>query len=81
MVSNHVALGGDDGANTIPLRAVRDERGVALGAPPDSDVGRRFPYGCFRIDLVRGTTIESLGGDELLFADGRSRGRSPSWCS
>ena len=73
LVSSHVALGGDDGANAVPLRAVRDERGVALGAPPDSDVGRRFPYGCFRIDPVRGTAIEALGGDELLFADGRGR--------
>jgi 1,2-beta-oligoglucan phosphorylase len=73
LVSSHVALGGDDGADAVPLRAARDERGVALGAPPDSDVGRRFPYGCFRIDPVRGTAIEALGGDELLFADGRSR--------
>ncbi len=73
LVSSHVALGGDDGADAVPLRAVRDERGVALGAPPDSDVGRRFPYGCFRIDPVRGTAIEALGGDELLFADGRGR--------
>ena len=73
LVSSHVALGGDDGADAVPLRAVRDERGIALGAPPDSDVGQRFPYGCFRIDPVRGTAIEALGGDELLFADGRSR--------
>ncbi len=73
LVSNHVALGGDDGADALPPRAVRDERGIALGAPPDSDVGRRFPYGCFRIDFVHGTAIDALGGDELLFADGRSR--------
>ncbi len=73
LVSSHVALGGDDGADAAALRVVRDQRGVALGAPPDSDVGRRFPYGCFRIDPVRGTVIEALGGDELLFADGRSR--------
>ena len=72
LVSSHVALDGDDGADAVPLRAARDERGVALGAPPDSDVGRRFPDGCFRIDPVRGTAIEALGGDELLFADGRS---------
>ena len=52
---------------------MRDDRGVALGAAPDSDVGRRFPYGCFRMDPARGTAIEALGGDELLFADGRSR--------
>jgi cellobiose phosphorylase len=73
LVSHHVALGGDDGADAILPRAVRDDRGIALVAPPDSDVGRRFPYGCFRIDPMHGTTLDALGGDELLFADGRSR--------
>jgi cellobiose phosphorylase len=40
---------------------------------PASDVGRRFPAGSFRIDPDRGTSIERVGGDELLFADGQSR--------
>ncbi len=75
LVSSHVALGGDDGADAVPLRAVRDARGIALGAPLDSDVGRRFPFGCFRLDPALGTAIEALGGDELLFADGRGRGQ------
>jgi cellobiose phosphorylase len=73
LVSNHVAVGGDDGEIAVPLRVTRDARGVAIGFPPDCDLGRRFPDGCFRIDPARGTTIEQVGGDELLFADGASR--------
>jgi cellobiose phosphorylase len=75
LVSSHVALGGDDGADAVPLRIDRDGDGVALAAPADTDVGRRFPSGCFRIAPARDTRIERIGGDELLFADGRSRGQ------
>ena len=46
----------------------------SVALPPDSDLGRRFPDGCFRIAPAPGTALESVGGDELLFADGRSRG-------
>jgi cellobiose phosphorylase len=73
LVSNHVAVGGDDGEIAVPLRVARDARGVAIGFPPDCDLGRRFPDGCFRIDPARGTTLEQVGGDDLLFADGASR--------
>ncbi len=73
LVSSHIAVGGDDGTGAVPLRVARDERGIAIGMPPDTDLGRRFPDGCFRIDPARGTTIEQVGGDEILFADGGSR--------
>ncbi len=73
LVSSHVALGGDDGADPIPVRFARDANGIVLHAPPDSDVGRRFPGRGFRIDPLAGTVVEQVGGDELLFADGRSR--------
>ena len=81
LVSNHVALNGDDGSDAVPARWMRDEQGRRSSrCLPDTDVGRRFPDGCFRIDPTPGTAIERVGGDELLFADGRSRGISPSWC-
>ena len=48
-------------------------QGVFVRPVPDSDVGRRFPEGGFRIEPLPGTVIERIGGDELLFADGRSR--------
>src|SRR5262249_39668311 len=50
-------------------------RGVRIATLPDTDVGRRFPEGGFRIDAADGTVFEQVGGDELLFADGRSRGQ------
>src|SRR5262249_17520768 len=73
LLSNHVAINGDDGADAVPVRYAQDEQGVFVRPIPDSDVGWRFPNGGFRIDPLPGTVIERLGGDELLFADGRSR--------
>jgi len=46
-----------------------------VGLLPDSDLGRRFPEGGFRIDPTADTQIERVGTDELLFLDGRSRGQ------
>ena len=70
---NHVALNGDDGIDAVPVRYRMDEEGVFVQPTPESDVGRRFPDGGFRIVPLPGTIIERIGGDELLFADGRSR--------
>jgi cellobiose phosphorylase len=73
LLSNHVAINGDDGADAVPVRYVQDAQGVFVRPVPDCDVGWRFPDGGFRIDPLPGTVIERLGGDELLFADGHSR--------
>jgi hypothetical protein len=73
LVSHHVALGGDDGADAVPVRFARDGEAVVVHTVPDTDLGRRFPDGSFRIALGGGATLERAGGDELLFADGRSR--------
>jgi cellobiose phosphorylase len=75
LVSNHVAVNGDDGVEAVPAPWKRDARGLAIGCLPDTDLGRRFPGGTFRIDPTPETAIEQVGGDELLFADGRSRGQ------
>lgn len=73
LVSSHVALGGDDGSDPVPLLLEQDGGGIRVSVPPDTDLGRRFPNGSFRIDPSSGTAIERAGGDELLFLDGRSR--------
>jgi cellobiose phosphorylase len=73
LVSHHIAINGDDGSDAVPLGYVRDEEGVFVHPVPDCDVGRRFPSGGFRINAVPGTVLEHMGGDELLFPDGRSR--------
>ncbi len=73
LVSHHVALNGDDGADALPPQFVRDRDGVVIRPVGDGDVARRFPEGFFRIDAGRGTTFERVGGDEELFLDGKSR--------
>jgi cellobiose phosphorylase len=73
LISHHVAINGDDGAEAIPIHFTQDDDGVVIRPPADSDVGRRFPHGFFRIDVGRAAAIERVGGDEVLFVDGRSR--------
>jgi cellobiose phosphorylase len=73
LVSNHVAINGDDGAEAVPVHFTQDAEGVFVRPIAECDVGRRFPEGGFRIDPLPGTVLERVGGDELLFADGQSR--------
>lgn len=75
LVCNHLAINGDDGIDAAPIDWTRDAEGIFVRPLPDSELGRRFPGGGFRIDPLRGTAVETLGGDEMLFADGRSRGQ------
>src|SRR4029450_4589314 len=63
------------GSEAVPARVARDARGVAVGLLPDTDLGRRFPERGFRFDPAAGTVFERVGGDELLFQDGQSRGQ------
>jgi cellobiose phosphorylase len=73
VLSHHIALNGDDGAEALPVRFAQDQDGIVIRPAPDTDVGRRFPTGSFRIDPDQGTSIARVGGDELLFSDGQSR--------
>jgi len=73
LVSSHVSVNGDDGSDAVPLRWQRDARGVSVALLPDTDLGRRFPDGGFRIDPAPETVLEAIAGDALLFLDGRSR--------
>jgi cellobiose phosphorylase len=73
LLSNHVAINGDDGADEVALSFSRDSRGVFVRPIPGCDVGRRFPGGGFHIDPTPGTIIERLAGDEALFLDDVSK--------
>jgi cellobiose phosphorylase len=73
MVSHHVALNGDDGLRPGPALAETSGNTLRIRALPDSDVGRRFPDGCFVIEPDAGTVIEAIGGDDMLYQDGRTR--------
>lgn len=75
LLSNHLAINGDDGADPVPALWDQDTQGLRIRPIPESDLGRRFPEGSFRLDPLPGTRIPQVGGDELLFEDGRSRGQ------
>ena len=55
------------------MQFAQDQDGIVIRPIPASEVGHRFPAGSFRIDPGQDTSLERIGGDELLFADGRSR--------
>lgn len=75
LISHHVSLNGDDGSAPGSAQWRRDGAEIILTPAPSSDLGRRFPGGSFRIAPLSGTTFETVGGDELLFVDGQSRGQ------
>ena len=74
LVSHSLAINGED-ADAPPPAVDVQAGGICVSAAPGTDVGRRFPGGCFRLVPGEGTAIESVGRDELLFADGISRAR------
>jgi cellobiose phosphorylase len=73
LISHHIALNGDDGST--PGAAQWRVAGDAVVATPaaGSELARRFPNGSFQIAAKPGTQFQQVGGDELLFSDGRSR--------
>ncbi|MHB8815609.1 MAG: GH36-type glycosyl hydrolase domain-containing protein [Steroidobacteraceae bacterium] len=79
LICQHIALNGDDGNAAQPLNWRRAGDTLIVTPAPDSDVGRRFPRGEFRIALAPQTAVRRVGADELLFLDGRSR-QEPYLC-
>ena len=75
LISHHVSLNGDDGSAPGSVQWRREGADVVLSPASSSDLGRRFPGGTFRIAPLSGTSFETVGGDELLFIDGQSRGQ------
>jgi 1,2-beta-oligoglucan phosphorylase len=73
LISHHVALNGDDGSVAGLARWTRDDQGVAIAPAEGTELARRFPSGYFHVAPIAATNFETVGGDELLFADGRSR--------
>ncbi|HKS54801.1 MAG TPA: hypothetical protein VJS12_05925 [Steroidobacteraceae bacterium] len=73
LISHHVALNGDDGS-TAGAASWRSEGGAVRVAPaPGTELAGRFPQGSFEIAPLAKTAFQRVGGDELLFADGRPR--------
>lgn len=80
LLSLHVALDGDDGANTGPVNfASQGDRTVRVTPSIGSEMHRRFGEAGFTLQLQGDAGFAQVGGDELLFADGRSQ-RQPFLC-
>ena len=73
LISHHVALNGDDGSTPGDALWSNSAEGIAVAPAPGSELALRFPQGDFLIAPVDGTGFERVGGDDLLFVDGRSR--------
>lgn len=73
LISHHIALDGDDGSMSGRAQWRVEEEAVVVAPAPGSELARRFPTGSFQIAAMPGTEFQRIGGDELLFADGRSR--------
>ena len=74
LITHHVTLDDDDGADAGAVDFTHDGADVVLRAHAGSAVGIRFGQQGFRVRAVPGTVLETCGGDELLFDDGRAHG-------
>jgi cellobiose phosphorylase len=79
LICHHVALNGDDGSTPGAAMWRRQGADIVIAPAAGSEIGSRFPDGSFQIVADAGTEFEGVGGDELLFIDGRSR-QQPYLC-
>ncbi|MGH8138470.1 MAG: GH36-type glycosyl hydrolase domain-containing protein [Steroidobacteraceae bacterium] len=75
LICHHVALNDDDGSTPGKVLWRRDGADIIVTPSAGTDLARRFPNGSFHITPMSGTEAQCVGGDELLFIDGRSRGQ------
>ncbi|HWW19273.1 MAG TPA: hypothetical protein VNZ06_00585, partial [Steroidobacteraceae bacterium] len=73
LISHHCALNGDDGNLPGAVSWRQDPEGISLLPGSGSEVAHRFPDGSFQILPQPGTRLSQVGGDELLYADGKPR--------
>ena len=79
LISHHLALNGDDGSAPGAALWRQEAQAIILTPAAGSELAQRFPAGSFSLGALPGTTFEKVGGDELLFLDGRSR-QQPFLC-
>jgi len=73
LISHHVALDGDDGSTAGAAHWWRHGDDIIVAPAPGTELARRFQNGSFHVTPNAGTGFQHVGGDELLFIDGRSR--------
>ncbi|HEY0943477.1 MAG TPA: hypothetical protein VGE08_25560 [Steroidobacter sp.] len=79
LITCHVALDGDDGSAPGAARWRQDGSEIVIQPAEGSELARKFPQGSFVITPHAEARIEHIGGDEMLFLDGRSR-QQPFLC-
>ncbi len=72
LITHHIALDDDDGADAGAVDFSCEGGEEVMRAHAGSAVGTRFGANGFRLSALPGTVIETCGGDELLFDDGRN---------
>lgn len=75
LVTHTLALDVNEFDHSGEVRVFHDERWAACIPDPASVVGSRLPGACFAIAAADAGGETEIGRDELLFADGRSRGQ------
>jgi cellobiose phosphorylase len=73
LISHHVAMNGDDGSTDGATSWRIEGESVIVTPSPGTELAGRFPNGSFALTPVGSTEFQRVGGDELLFADGKSR--------
>ena len=73
LVVHHLALNGDDGLQALPVLQQQDGDALLLHPSAGTDMHQRFGNHGLRLQAF-GAPWQVSGGDELLFADGQSRG-------
>jgi 1,2-beta-oligoglucan phosphorylase len=74
LLTHHIALNGDDGLTRGPARFAQQGTEIVIEPAPGSELADRFSTGSFVLAPDATTQWEAVGGDEVLFADQRSRG-------
>jgi cellobiose phosphorylase len=74
LICLHLALSGDDGCEPAAPHWSFEGEQIRIAPGAGTELAGRFPQGEFRLLLPPGALLEKIGGDELLLADGVSRG-------
>lgn len=73
LVTHHIALNGDDGTSRQAAKFHQRGNEIVIEPAAGSELAQRFVKGSFAIVPDPSTSLEKVGGDELLFKDGQSR--------
>jgi len=74
LVFGHLALGEHEYASRGQVEIDQADRRFVFRFDPDSLWGKRYPRASYRLVTSTPKAVEAIGGDELIYLDGRRRG-------